>query len=133
MATGITERNKQKVELINQGFSLRYIDEWQPKTILYRHKEAYNYEGDMTEAVGTFVPNVPGNPDYVLRKAKIGLFPWKPSSECECQWCIERTIEESSDHCDLCDFVPKGESPKAINSSLRMHVFHRHKDSLSKV
>ena len=41
----ITERNKQKIELVNSGFSLKYIDEWQAKTVLYRHKASLNVEG----------------------------------------------------------------------------------------
>jgi hypothetical protein len=89
---GITDRNRQKNELAGIGYSLRYIDEWQPKARLYRHKAAYNVEGVMMEDVGTYVDNVPGNPDYVLRKAKIGLFPWLPSAECSCKWCGERQV-----------------------------------------
>jgi len=85
---GITERNQQKLELVNQGFSMRYIDEWQPKATLYRHKPSYTVDGEISEEVGSTTAGVPGNPDYVLRKAKIGLFPWKPSNECECRWCI---------------------------------------------
>jgi hypothetical protein len=87
---GITERNKQKTELAAMGYSLRYIDEWQPKTILYRHKAAYNTEGTMMEGVGTFIGNVPGTPDYVVRKSRIGLFTWPPSDTCICKWCLER-------------------------------------------
>ena len=87
---GITERNQQKEELASAGFSLRYIDEWQPKTILYRHKPSYNVEGEMTEGVGSTARGVPGSPDYVLRKSRIGLFPWPPSDTCECRWCKER-------------------------------------------
>ena len=93
---GITERNQQKNELANAGFTLRYIDEWQPKTTLYRHKPSYNIEGEITEDVGTTVRGVPGSPDYVLRKAKIGLFPWPPSESCACRWCtIPEAPEES--------------------------------------
>jgi len=90
MMAGITERNQMKNELAGMGYSLKYIDEWQPKTRLYRHKAAYNSEGTMMEGVGTFISNVPGNPDYVLRKAKIGLFPWMPGDTCTCKWCLER-------------------------------------------
>ena len=85
---GITERNQQKIELANNGFTLRYIDEWQPKTTLYRHKPSYNIDGEMTADVGTTVNGVPGSPDYVLRKSKIGLFPWPPSNVCTCRWCV---------------------------------------------
>ena len=86
---GITERNQIKNELVGMGYSLKYIDEWQPKTRLYRHKAAYSVTGTMMEGVGTFISNVPGSPDYVLRKAKIGLFPWTPSDSCTCRWCLE--------------------------------------------
>ena len=85
---GITERNQQKLELANAGFSLKYIDEWQPKATLYRHKPSYNAEGSVSEDIGTTVKGVPGEPGYVLRKAKIGLFPWAPGASCECQWCV---------------------------------------------
>ena len=84
---GITERNKMKDELIGLGYSMRYIDEWQPKTRLYRHKASYNVDGAMMEGVGTFVDNVPGNPDYVSRKARQGLLQWPPSDSCTCRWC----------------------------------------------
>ena len=91
---GITERNQQKNDLANAGFTLRYIDEWQPKTTLYRHRPSYNIEGEITEDVGTSVRGVPGSPDYVLRKAKIGLFPWLPSESCTCQWCADRKMAD---------------------------------------
>ena len=86
---GITERNKMKDELIDLGYSMRYIDEWQPKTRLYRHKAAYNADGAIMEGVGTFVDNVPGSPDYVMRKAKIGLYTWPPTDSCTCKWCMD--------------------------------------------
>ena len=89
---GITERNKQKNELAGIGYSFLYIDEWQPKTTLYRHKPSYYVSGEMDSDVGTAVKGVPGSPDYVLRKAKIGLFPWPPSAECSCKWCGERRV-----------------------------------------
>ena len=88
--TGITERNRQKNELASIGFSMKYIDEWQPKTTLYRHKPSYNAYGDISEDVGSAVSGVPGSPDYVLRKSKLGLFPWLPSESCTCQWCADR-------------------------------------------
>ena len=86
----IAERNMQKVELASLGYSLKYIDEWQPKTTLYRHKPSYNEEGTIVADIGTTTPNVPGSPDYVLKKARIGLFPWPPSETCPCKWCVER-------------------------------------------
>ena len=90
---GISERNQQKNELASIGFSLKYIDEWQPKTTLYRHKPSYSVDGEISEDVGTTVAGVPGSPDYVLRKARIGLFPWPPSDSCTCRWCLERGQE----------------------------------------
>ena len=49
MVTGITERNKMKEELVGVGYSLKYIDEWQPKTTLYRHKPSYYVTGGVAE------------------------------------------------------------------------------------
>jgi hypothetical protein len=91
---GITERNKQKNELASIGFSMKYIDEWQPKTTLYRHKPSYSVSGKIDSEVGTAVTGVPGSPDYVLRKSKLGLFPWLPGGECTCKWCVERGQEK---------------------------------------
>ena len=87
---GITERNRQKDELTSIGFSMKYIDEWPPKTTLYRHKPSYTVSGEIAADVGTAVTGVPGSPDYVLRKSRIGLFPWIPSESCACKWCVER-------------------------------------------
>mgnify|MGYP005826217155 CR=1 FL=1 len=87
---GITERNRQKNELANIGYSLKYIDEWQPKTTLYRHKPSYYVSGEIAADVGTSVKGVPGNPDYVLKKSRIGQFPWQPGETCTCKWCVER-------------------------------------------
>ena len=91
---GIMERNQQKAELATLGYSLKYIDDWPPKTTLYRHKPSYNIDGVIVEDIGTTAPNVPGNPDYVLSKARIGLFPWPPSITCECKWCVGRNGEK---------------------------------------
>ena len=134
---GITERNRQKLELTNAGFTLRYIDEWQPKTTLYRHKASYTVGGEISQDIGSKVTGVPGSPDYVLRKAKIGLFPWKPGDECECQWCVEspvknETVEEApvKDRviaCDQCDFVPESEDKANASSQLRFHKTKEHK------
>jgi len=87
---GITERNRQKNDLASIGFSLKYIDEWQPKTTLYRHKPSHTVSGEMAEDIGSAVKGVPGSPDYVLSKAKIGLFPWMPGDSCSCRWCAQR-------------------------------------------
>jgi len=123
---GITERNRQKLELTNAGFTLRYIDEWQPKTTLYRHKASYNAEGKISQDIGSEVKGVPGSPDYVLRKAKIGLFPWKPGEQCECQWCKEASakLEET---CKSCDTVLSGKNAAGLASSKRHHNNKYHK------
>ena len=132
---GITERNKMKNELAGIGYSLKYIDEWQPKTTLYRHKPSYSVSGKISEDVGTTVNGVPGNPDYVLRKSKIWLFPWPPSDTCECEWCQVKTapkvVEVTSDkyRCDSgdCDYIATSESHSGKLSSLRMHKRRKHK------
>ena len=123
---GITERNQQKLELANAGFTLRYIDEWQPKTTLYRHKPIYNINRQISQDIGSEVKGVPGSPDYVLRKAKIGLFPWKPGEQCECQWCKEASakLEET---CKSCDTVLSGKNAAGLASSKRHHNNKYHK------
>jgi hypothetical protein len=110
-----------------------YIDEWQPKTTLYRHKASYNTEGVIAEDIGSTVKQVPGNPDYVLKKAKIGLFPWKPGSECSCQWCSEvvAEVEEKPKMlykmCDKCDFEGKAKSNSGLYSTMAAHERKKHK------
>ena len=130
---GITERNKQKVELANSGFSMRYIDEWQPKTTLYRHKASYTVDGQLSEPVGSTTKGVPGNPDYVLRKSKIGLFPWKPSESCECKWCQETDWEEKEPEmvqgfCDVCGFEVEARNNAGGSSKLTFHKRANHPD-----
>ena len=133
MATGITERNKLKQELAGLGYSLKYIDEWSPKTRLYRHKASYNVVGEVMDDVGTYMDNVPGNPDYVQRKAKIGLFTWKPGPECQCKWCAEgfKSIENKSDKvsesCNLCDFSTSAVNKLGLSSKMRAHARKVHK------
>ena len=121
---GITERNQQKLELANVGYSMKYIDEWQPKTTLYRHKASLNVEGEIVREVGTTVGNVPGNPDYVLRKARIGLFQWPPSEGCVCHWCQEsfrkpalkeRVVQEAEKQ------IADGEEEKSSPSNMGPH------------
>ena len=132
---GITDRNKMKNELAGIGYSLKYIDEWQPKTTLYRHKTMYFDNGNISHEVGSEIKNIPGNPDYVLRKSKIGLFQWPPSDTCECEWCQVKTapkvVEVTSDkyRCDSgdCDYIATSESHSGKLSSLRMHKRRKHK------
>ena len=135
---GITERNQQKVELANNGFSMRYIDEWQPKTTLYRHKPSLNVEGEVVMDTGTPVTGVPGNPDYVLKKAKIGLFPWKPGVSCDCKWCKDSYVEPvpepevDSDMvtktCEECGFAASAINLARASSKLTFHKRKSHPD-----
>jgi len=126
MVTGITERNKLKQELSGLGYSMSYINDWQPKTTLYRHKPSYHIDGSVCDEIGSAVHNVPGSPDYVLRKAKIGLFVWKPDEECECKWCKEASakLEET---CKSCDTVLSGKNAAGLASSKRHHNNRYHK------
>ena len=97
--TGMTERNRQKVELAGKGYSSSYINDWSAKTTLYRHNPSHNQDGEVVAEIGTAVSGVPGNPDYVLRKSKIGLLAWPPSDTCGCKWCVERAskpVEEEA-------------------------------------
>ncbi len=132
MATGITERNKLKQELAGLGYSLKYIDEWTPKTRLYRHKPSYNVDGDILKEVGTYVDNVPGNPDYVQRKAKIGLFTWKPGPECECKWCGESFKQDNEkpevfqESCSICGVVFEAKAKSGVISKLKAHKSKTH-------
>ena len=133
MVTNITERNKLKQELAGLGYSLSYIDDWQPKTTLYRHKPSYNVEGTLQDAIGTSIPNVPGNPDYVKRKSQIGLFTWKPNEGCECQWCREtdwKSMEPTTakGFCDACGFEAEAKNSAGVSSKLTFHKRAQHPD-----
>ena len=87
MAIGTRERIQLRDELTSQGYHWDYIDEWQPKVTLYRHRASVSPSGDVISKVGTALPNLPGNPDYVSKKTRIGLFTWPPSATCPCRWC----------------------------------------------
>jgi hypothetical protein len=135
---GITERNQQKVELANSGFSMRYIDEWQPKTTLYRHKASLNVQGELVRDIGTTLMGVPGNPDYVLRKARIGMFPWKPGVSCDCKWCKdsyeepepepEVNSEVATKTCEECGFTAEAANLAGASSKLTFHKRKSHPD-----
>jgi len=88
MAIATNERTALRQELVSQGYSWKYIDEWQPKITLHRHMAIKNTSGEIVSPVGARLENLPGNPDYVNRKARLGLFPWPPSSNCTCRWCV---------------------------------------------
>ena len=127
MTTNITERNKLKQELAGLGYSLKYIDEWAPKTRLYRHKASYNVEGHIMDEVGTYMDNVPGNPDYVQKKARIGLFTWKPGPECSCEWCtasfakIDEKPDMATEACKHCDYVGEAKTAFALAPKMKSH------------
>ena len=118
---GITERNRQRLELVGAGYSLKYIDEWRSKITLYRHRPAYNVSGAIDSDVGTTVTGVPGNPDYVMKKAKIGLFTWPPSNTCECQWCVSADPSRSigGETVGAIDDPPPEEEPEPVGKGTR--------------
>ena len=113
MAIGMQEYNKVKNELTGLGYSMRYVDEWQPKTRLYRHKAAYNVDGDLTDEVGTYTDNVPGDPRYLLRKAKIGMFGFPPSETCTCKWCNEDNRTQVAAKTEVVESAPESGAPVA--------------------
>ena len=135
MALTTKERTELRNELVGQGYSWEYVDEWQPKTSLYLHAPKLNAQGDVVKAAGTKVENLPGSPDYVLGKARIGMLPYPPSSTCECRWCAiynaqaevkteseDGKVEEESVVCQDC-----GENVYALTkagalSKLRVHA-----------
>ena len=86
MAIGTRERIELRDQLTSQGYHWKYIDEWQPKVTLYRHCPMISTSGEVVSLAGTALKNLPGNPDYVSRKARIGLFAWPPSDTCSCSW-----------------------------------------------
>ena len=94
MAITTKERTELRTELVGQGYSWNYIDEWQPKVTLYRHRVLTNPSGETVSPVGAALENLPGNPDYVSRKARLGLFPWKPGTSCACRWCAKERPEQ---------------------------------------
>ena len=127
------ERTKLRDELVGQGYSWEYIDGWQPKITLYRHRDIKNGEV-VVSPVGTKVENLPGNPDYVLRKARIGLLPYPPSDTCECRWCearaaevvievTEEQVEEPKESitCDECSEELSAATKAGAMSRLRVH------------
>ena len=113
MAIGMQEYNKVKNELMGLGYSMRYVDEWQPKTRLYRHKAAYNADGDLTDEVGTYTDNVPGDPRYLLRKARIGMFGFPPSETCTCKWCNENKEAQVATKTEVVEAAPESSAPVA--------------------
>ena len=128
-----SERQKQRKELGEAGYAWDYVDEWQPKTNLYRHAPGLNINGDISSPVGSLVKGVPGSPDYVLRKARIGMFQHPPGDACECQWCAERAVEEkqevsnaktgNSTECEVCGLeISTSGNKGALASKMRSHM-----------
>ena len=94
MAMTTRERSNIKAALASQDYYVGDIDLWPAKTTLYRHKPQMN--GDViVKDVGTYITNVPGSPQYVLAKSKIGLLQWPPSETCKCKWCAERKLKKT--------------------------------------
>ena len=86
----LSDRQRTRNELVSIGYSWDYIDEWQPKVSLYRHRAMISPSGELVSDVGTKLDNLPGNPDYVNRKGRQGLYPWPPGDTCTCRWCATR-------------------------------------------
>ena len=91
------DRKQTREELVGAGYSWEYLDTWQAKTVLYRHADGLNVDGAVVHPYGSTVEGVPGNPDYVLSKAKIGFFPYRPKEQCYCKWCVERVVKIDRD------------------------------------
>ena len=132
------ERTEIRAELVGQGYSWEYIDGWQPKITLYRHREIKNGEV-VVSPVGTKLENLPGNRDYVLRKSNLGLLPYPPSDTCECRWCevrsvkIETEVKEDKEEsvseyisCQECDEEISASTKAGALSRLRTHVKSKH-------
>ena len=128
-----SERQKQRKELGEAGYAWDYVDEWQPKTNLYRHAPGFNVSGDISFPVGSLVKGVPGSPDYVLRKARIGMLQHPPGDTCECQWCVERAVEAkqvvsnaktgNSTECEVCGLeISTSGNKGALASKMRSHM-----------
>ena len=129
------DRRATREELVNAGYSWEYLDTWQAKTVLYRHADGLNVEVDVVHPHGSTVEGVPGSPEYVLQKSRIGWFPYPPSNACTCRWCAERTVEAQKfeavpdDYkCDNpdCDFVASSDTHAGKLSGLRMHIRNSH-------
>ena len=130
----LSERQSMMQELVAQGFSLEYVDEWQPKTTLYRHAPGLDIEGNEVFPVGSEIKGVPGNPDYGLRKTRLGMFNYPPSDTCECRWCIarkakveipdepEEEVAQESVQCQECGEPVYALTKAGAVSRLRVHM-----------
>jgi hypothetical protein len=66
------------------------LDTWQPRQNCWSHTPQLTPGGSIAKPAGTFMPNLPGNPDHAMRKARIGVLPWPPAETCRCKACRER-------------------------------------------
>ena len=136
MAITTRERTELRDELVGQGYSWEYIDDWHPKITLYRHAIKMSPSGEVISPAGTAVKGLPGNPDYVARKAKLGMLPYLPSDTCTCRWCAESRIEVKKDvvsstdennepfataECSDCSFKATAPTGTGAASRLRAH------------
>jgi len=91
MQSGPTKKREElRRELNATGFAWDYIDNWQPKTDYWAHKDMLSNTGKVQKEVGTKFPNMPGHPDHAMRMSRRGLLPFPPSTDCECKSCRER-------------------------------------------
>ena len=131
----LSDRQRMRSDLVAAGYSWEYIDEWQPKTTLYRHAPTMSEDGQVISPVGTKVENLPGNPDYVSRKAKLGMLPYPPGEGCECKWCAvhsthaepvtetgEELTPEESVACQECGEEVSAFTKAGTLSRLRVHM-----------
>jgi|TARA_Y100000310_G_scaffold234127_1_gene237065 hypothetical protein len=114
------ERTDLRQELVSSGYSWDYIDEWPSKTTLYWHRD------NGVKEVGQAVSGVPGNPDYVSRKARIGLLQWPPSEACTCRWCMERKRDPDTSPDEKIDEVESSSSSQEKVSPKRSRSFGPH-------
>ena len=129
------ERTQMRSELNAQGYAWEYIDEWQPKITLYRHVAKVNPDNqEVIEPIGHPVVNLPGNPDYVLRKSRIGLLPYPPGDTCAGRWCSSRAASKqpkatpAETRCEVegCSWVATAATERGRKGSLSLHVRRTH-------
>ena len=84
------ERSELKRELAKMGIKGDYLNGWQPREDLWRHKPGLNNFGKEVFRAGAVVANQPSLWDHKLRMAVRGILPWKPNALCQCKACRER-------------------------------------------
>jgi hypothetical protein len=129
------ERQKIRSELVANGVSWGYVDEWQPKTTLYRHAPGLNVDGAEVFPVGTSMRQVPGDPKHILKKSWLGMLPYPPGEACVCKWCSARNthaepVTETGEEftggesvaCQECDEDVVALTKAGALSRLRVHM-----------